>query len=361
MLVREFNGAFISVWVLEESGQVLENRIIVAHEQIIDGSQKVSLSADPIAARVIAEGSSVVFSPWESRPKISEPPYLPVDQATSVMIVPVRAGGAVTGVLCIRASVPDQTFTLNDVLRAQTLSGTVANVIESTRHCTPARIALAQREHTRVIYELHDSVRQALFAANLTAEILPMLWERDSKQGKRALEDMHRFTQSALAEMQLLGIELYPGVLANTPLHELLNTLHVAASAKSHSRIRAHIDQTPNLPIDTKITLYRLAQAALNKIMEHSTPRYVSITLKVTPASAGGANGLPWQGKVALRIGVDEPGLDALHGDPDRLGIESMREMVRGIGAQLNISSRRGKGTQIDVTWISRAVPVEAA
>ena len=84
----------------------------------------------------------------------------------------------------------------------------LANTIENTKLFTKAQIAEVEEERRRLLHDLLDSVYQALFAADLTADVLPKLWETDPDQGRQALGDMKRFTHGALAEIRVLMVEL---------------------------------------------------------------------------------------------------------------------------------------------------------
>jgi len=73
-------------------------------------------------------------------------------------------------------------------------------------------------ERVRLARELHDSVTQTLFAANIIAGVLPAIWQRNPTAGQRRLEELRGLTQGALAEIRMLLLELRPAQLVETPL-----------------------------------------------------------------------------------------------------------------------------------------------
>jgi len=265
----------------------------------------------------------------------------------------------VIGLLCIRATSKDQVFTPADVALAQTIAGTLANAIENARLFARAQLAAAEEERKRLAHELHDSVSQALFVANLTADVLPTIWELNPEQGKRALSDMQQFTRSAVAEMRMLLVELRPRALANSPLHELLQTLSTATATKSHASVETQLERAPHLAPDVQIALYRLAQEALNNIFKHAKAHHVTVILEVTPEYANLDGFEPWSGTITLHIVDDGRGFDTTAASKGRLGLATMRERAAGIDAKLSIMSNPGEGTQVVVTWTGHNAPPE--
>lgn len=59
-----------------------------------------------------------------------------------------------------------------------------------------------------------DSIAQILFSAGLIADVLPRLWERDPQEGRTRQTELTLLTLRALAEVQLLLLELHLPELA---------------------------------------------------------------------------------------------------------------------------------------------------
>ncbi|HEX7599463.1 MAG TPA: histidine kinase, partial [Polyangia bacterium] len=87
-------------------------------------------------------------------------------------------------------------------------------------------------ERSRLGRELHDSVTQMLFSANLIADVLPTIWQHDPQQALKGLDELHHLTHGALAEMRTLLAELRPSALEAATLEELLHRLVDSASAR---------------------------------------------------------------------------------------------------------------------------------
>ena len=100
------------------------------------------------------------------------------------------------------------------------------------------------------------------------------------------------------------------------------------------------------MPSDIHITLYRIAQEALNNVTKHACANRASVSLSCMA--------LPPRGpgmRVQLRIGDDGRGFNTRKVPADRMGLCSMRERAQVIGATLTIQSEVGRGTEVVVVW----------
>jgi PAS domain S-box-containing protein len=203
-------------------------------------------------------------------------------------------------------------------------------------------------ERNRLARELHDAVTQTLFSTSLIAEVLPRLWERNQAEGMKRLEELRILTRGALAEMRTLLLELRPSALMEAELNDLLRHLANAFTARSRLPIQLIVEGTLlQLPPQVKITFYRIAQEALNNISKHAEAGQVEMKLQWLSTS------------VVLSIIDDGRGFDPGSIPPERLGIGIMQERAASIGAQFNIQSAPGKGTQLTLSWHSNEVPTQ--
>ena len=90
----------------------------------------------------------------------------------------------------------------------------------------------AHEERNRLARELHDLVTQSLFSANLVAKVMPELARQNPERFEQALETLARLTQTALAEMRTMLMELRPASLTQTPLDAALRNLSVMITSR---------------------------------------------------------------------------------------------------------------------------------
>ncbi|HEU4322960.1 MAG TPA: two-component regulator propeller domain-containing protein [Roseiflexaceae bacterium] len=349
MMTRLFDAATITIWQLHPAQAVLTRLSCAGQGTAASGRITLALRDEPLARRVLAEAQAVILT-QRAPASLLGLPGAGAKPHPCLMVLPLQAGSAPIGLVAIRAAQPGTVYTPADVALAQTIAGTLANAIENARLSEAARATAVEEERKRLARELHDSISQELFAASITADVLPQLWELDPHDGQQALGDIKRLTHSALAEMRTLLVELRPSALARAPLNELLEYLVTAASAKSSAAIAARLDPAPPLPEEVQIALYRIAQEALNNTIKHAQAGRVDVVLQIAPPVAAGSE---WHGELRLRVADDGRGFEPAHARRGRLGMESMHERAAMIGAALCLSSRPGEGTEVTVVWDS--------
>jgi signal transduction histidine kinase len=104
-------------------------------------------------------------------------------------------------------------------------------------------------------------------------------------------------------------------------------------------RIEGEVELSP----DVKISLYRIAQEALNNVAKHSNAAQAQITLSMR---TGNGASPAW---VRLVITDNGCGFDTTVSKPAHIGLDIMQERAAAIGAQLTIRSAVGAGTTVQV------------
>lgn len=197
-------------------------------------------------------------------------------------------------------------------------------------------------ERTRLARDLHDAVTQTLFSTTLIADVLPDIWEINPDEGRRRLEEVRQLTRGALAEMRTLLVELRPNALVEVPLPTLLRQLTEAMIGRSRINIQFSTDSDATgkhkLPDEVQVSLYRIAQEALNNVVKHAKASQAVVTLRL------GEN-------VRLTVADNGTGFDPSTITSDHLGLKIMRERAEAIGARLRVYSEPGEGTQVSVVW----------
>jgi signal transduction histidine kinase len=252
--------------------------------------------------------------------------------------VPLEAAADLYGVLAIYYREP-RPFGDEELRFAQSFGANAALAIENGRLREQLGREAATAERSRLARDLHDSVTQELFTASMQAETLHKRWRPESEEAQRSLDDVQHLTRGALAEMRALLLEMRPGALARTPLHDLLRHLVDSAAARSDIAVTSSVEALPILPPDVTIALYRIAQEAMNNVVRHSLAVSAWLALERR------------DGVVTLVVGDDGRGFDWPSPRPGHLGLQIMEERAEAIDATLDISSASGSGTVITVRW----------
>ncbi|GAP13638.1 histidine kinase [Longilinea arvoryzae] len=258
----------------------------------------------------------------------------------SWLAVPLIVKGELYGTILLYFSEP-RIFSTEEINLALMFSDQVALAIENARLRMQAEEAAVIAERNRLARELHDAVSQTLFSANLIAEVLPRLWERDQTEARARLVELRQLTRGAFAEMRTLLFELRPAVFKEAKLGDLLKHLTQGISIQSQIPIALNVEGEQSLSPEVKIALYRITQEALNNIVKHADPTQASVNLRCQPD------------KMALSICDNGCGFNPAAVSSDHFGLSIMQERAASINANLNLKSKPDCGTQIEVVWLA--------
>ena len=304
----------ISSWVFLQSALTAEERIYVPDMQ---ASEAIQAELDAMQATQLAAALKASRS-WLS--------------------LPLRAGERTIGLLNILHDDANR-YEAGDIELARTFANQLAVAIDNIYLNEQTGRTAAADERSRIARELHDSVTQTLFTASVLAEATPRIWIRDPGIARQNMEKLSVLIRGALAEMRSLLLELRPGASTDQSLGQLLNTLAEATRARSNMAVSLSIEGDRELPADVTMTLYRIAQEALNNVIKHAEATRVDITLLNEPD------------RVALHIRDDGRGFDPQVIPAGHMGISIMAERAQKIGADLQIQSQPGRGAEVSATW----------
>jgi signal transduction histidine kinase/ligand-binding sensor domain-containing protein len=264
----------------------------------------------------------------------------------SFMHLPIQVDGEIFGVFNVSFT-SAHAFGQDERRLFLALVQRASLAIENARLYEQAQDLAALEERQRLARDLHDAVTQTLFSISLIAEVLPVIWEQDPDDGRRRLEQVRQGTQSALAEMRTLLLELRPTGLADADLGDLLRQLGQAVTGRSRVSVTVDVEGACDLPPNVHVALYRIAQEALNNITRHARASRAWVSLHCPLSGDGKSRGET----VALSIRDNGRGFDPNEVSPDHLGLGIMRERAEAIGATWTIKSAPDRGTEVRVFW----------
>jgi PAS domain S-box-containing protein len=256
----------------------------------------------------------------------------------SYLSVPIVVRDEVYGALSLYYD-HTRDFSDEEIDLATTLADQAALAVENARLRDEVEKAAVAAERNRLARDLHDAVTQTLFSASLIADVLPRIWEANPEEGRRRLEELRELTRGALAEMRTLLLELRPAALVDAELSELLRQLAESITGRARVPVSLEVVGSCQLPNETKVALYRIAQESLNNVAKHAGATQATVTLRCQ------------LGRVLLRICDDGSGFNPEGLPLESLGLGIMRERAQAIGAVLTIDSEPERGTEIEVVW----------
>ena len=284
-----------------------------------------------------ATGGQPLVWQIEDYPDIQMKPWLEKEGLRQVICVPLIAKGKLAGAFALGTR-QARLITPEELSLLAAIGQQIGVAVQNAQLYQQAEETAAIAERTRLARDLHDAVTQTLFSASLIAEVLPDLWNMNQAEGLRRLEELRQLTRGSLAEMRTLLVELRPNALTEIPLADLLRQLCESLVGRARLPIQCSVEGEKRLPPEVQISLYRIAQEALNNVVKHSKATQVAVTLRLDE-------------RVRLSIADDGCGFDPAAVPPDHLGLKIMRERAESIDARIIIHSEPSEGTQISVMW----------
>ncbi len=217
------------------------------------------------------------------------------------------------------------------------LADQAATAAANARLLAAAREKVTLEERQRLARELHDSVAQSLYAIQLEAQVARERLDGDPAGVAQPIDHVMRLAEASQAEMRALIFELRPESLEMEGLVAALNRQIEAVRARHRISARTMGSAEPELPIEVKQALHRIAQEALWNAVKHARARRVDVRLEADGDS------------VVLEIADDGVGFDPDGSFPGHLGLRSMHERATGVGGSLEVISARGRGTRVIV------------
>lgn len=263
----------------------------------------------------------------------------PLGAIGSGVVVPLKVKSQVIGILDVENRQVNA-FDQSDVAVLQLLANQVAVAIENARLYKNRQELAALQERQKLARELHDSVSQALYGIGLGARAAQKMLDLETTHKEdlvQPLEYVLSLAEAGLAEMRALIFELRPDSLENEGIVAALSKQAAALEARHNIRVDASLADEPDLPLDVKQTLYRIAQEAMQNIMKHAGASQILLKLEVDTDFT------------SLEIEDNGIGFEPQGTFPGHLGLKSMRERADGIGGQLTIESTSGLGTRVTV------------
>lgn len=196
--------------------------------------------------------------------------------------------------------------------------------------------ALQERQH--LARELHDSVSQVLYSMSLGSHtVLDALESKDYEQAQTSAEYVITLVEAGLTEMRALIFELRPESLATEGLVAALSRQVAVLRARHKLAVEFELEQEPDLPLEQKEALYRIAQEALHNIVKHARASTVVLRLVIQ------------EKEVCLEIRDNGRGFETTAAYPGHLGLHSMRERAAKVGGICLVESAPGQATALSV------------
>ncbi len=213
--------------------------------------------------------------------------------------------------------------------RFNTMAEQLQNLIE-----TRQQLATLE-ERNRLARDLHDSVKQQIFAISMQVGAVKVLLGRDVVAAKKRLDETEMLVHKAQQELTTLIKELRPVALEGKGLVEALREFLAQWMQQTGMIAKLQIEGQQTLPLVVEEALFRVAQEALSNVARHSQATLVQVNLSVSGDI------------VTLTIEDNGQGFDTTHRNTQGVGLHSMQERMKALDGDVRLESSPGKGTSV--------------
>lgn len=205
---------------------------------------------------------------------------------------------------------------------------------KSERALVEKLITAQEDERKRIAYDLHDGLLQQLVGARFYINQAKSLVTPEAVDTLTIGCDT---LSSAIVEGRRIMQGLHPSILDDLGISEALKELSQTLAKVGGWGLELDIQPLVQEPDRlTSVTLYRVAQEALNNAYKHAGAQNIIVKL--------------WQDElIHLEVIDDGQGFDPSSGS-DGWGLRTMRERVSLLYGTYDITSDRGQGTSIHIT-----------
>lgn len=205
------------------------------------------------------------------------------------------------------------------------------------------RVVEAQEaERQRIARELHDETGQSLTAIGLGLRSISTTMFQDLEKAGGNLQQLQSLAAHSLTELQRLIADLRPSHLDDLGLVATLRWYAGEVENRTGLKVQFEVEgEDRPLPSEVRTALFRVAQEALTNTVKHASARNAQLKL------------LYKRNEVTVSVYDDGVGFNIKRLEETSRpswGLIGMRERAALLGGHLDIDSRRGKGTLIEMT-----------
>lgn len=302
-----------------------------------------------LSGQVLATGRPVIIEDYQTYPTAI--PAFASAGVASVVGVPIVSGDQLFGALLLGSLNAAQSFSDRDVAilagvgRQAGIAIENAYLYENMRFYTRQITRAQEDERKRIAREIHDDTIQALIGISRRIEALATSSERKQLTCDtiQRIEELEALTDNVIRGVRRFSQDLRPPTLDDLGLLPTLEELTTDMTERDGIPTELQVmGEKQRLSPEVELTLFRIAQEALNNIRKHAQATQAALTVQFTDN--------------AVQVTIQDNGKGftppALAGDlaaQGKLGLMGMYERTRLLGGTLLMQSKPGQGTTVIV------------
>lgn len=228
-----------------------------------------------------------------------------------------------------------------------------AGVFDDTRASYERQIrqAAAQEERHRLARDLHDAVKQQIFAIQAASAAAEARLDRDASGAREAMAQVRQSAREAMTEMEAMLDQLRAVPLENATLAEAVRKATEALAFRTGAEVDLDLGSLPGSSTfepGVHQAVFRVVQEALANVARHARARRVAVRFAAA------------DGELTVTVQDDGVGIDAARAQAG-MGMQTMRARAAEAAGRLATTPAPGGGTIVALSVPYRTVEVAAA
>jgi two-component system, NarL family, sensor histidine kinase UhpB len=236
---------------------------------------------------------------------------------------------------------------------ARTFNVMLEALDDASRQRASQIINAQEQERKRIARELHDETSQVLTSLLISLAVLEE--SIATHEARDRIADTRTLAHQTLRAIRNLSIDLRPSALDDLGLLPALRWYIKEYQQKCSIEVEFQATSfKERLPAEIETALYRIVQESLTNTARHANARKVCITLKeevdeVYATISDDGSGFDIQALQKTSVQERGSGLESGSGLGRGLGLIGMQERAVLLDGSLEITSRPGQGTTVEV------------
>jgi signal transduction histidine kinase len=196
-----------------------------------------------------------------------------------------------------------------------------------------------EEERMRIATDLHDRLGSMLSTIKLMFSSLEEKVDKAQEDSQKQYAKANSLLDQACTEVRTISHNLGTGMVANFGLARALEELceSIDQTGKVKCKLLTH-NLADDYKIATEVTLYRIAQEAVNNAIKHAKAK--SITVQLNDLGE----------ELSLQVEDDGVGFNINKLEPKSgMGLNNLKKRAEKIGGSFHLDSSLGRGTNIIV------------
>jgi signal transduction histidine kinase len=225
----------------------------------------------------------------------------------------------------------------------ESMAGQIQHYQSGMRDYIAAVTTAQEEERKRLARELHDETVQSLIALGHRVEMVQKALDKDPAQARQRLAELRELAGDIQAEVRRFSRALRPLYLEDLGFVPALEMLAQEMGRGEGLEVSVEVrGEVRRLAPDLELTAYRVAQEGLNNVARHAEARTAWLTISFA------------EDGLTLRVRDDGRGFQPPVNPADlthagHFGLMGIRERALLLGGWMEIHSRPGEGTTLEV------------